>query len=637
MDSLENIKNYNSVTDFIRKKDMVNNQNSIALEYFGTKITRRDYWKCIDKYRNYFTRIGIEEKEPVAICMLNCPEYEFMFLSLLENGSIAATVSKAFLNADIRRQTIDRGIKTLVLNVEFLPELLKHKTFEQFDEDSLDRIILTTANTYMALGADIRHNDDFTMAIRKLKEVPSLKNTEIICPEELKKAIESTSDLVLPRKNVINNVATYSNTGGTTGAPKCAYHTHRGVISILMSHDRDIYKEFDMKEHSRSLLSIPISHITSQFYALLIRRTYGANIIYNPSAFDPLALREELIKENIDDVVLPFGLYYAITRYPFKEGELKINTPLCGGEPTPKMPVIDVDNQFRIAGSNRIIIGTGSTEFGSGIMASYGIEDRTNESGYFFPFAKGFIIDPKTGEKIEKEGKRGILYANAPWQMEGYLNDPESTCKFYNLTDTDGTVYGTNNDIVEIVGEHNGKTVYSMLGRTSDFVLKDKNKYYPGVSFKDNKIVPVDFEEGKFLFDLRDVLLNIKGIKEVQPIIITLNEENKKGYPVLNVTIMPGYTPVDILKTAYTELNKTDFVPEGIIFRTRFERSLSSDKREVISLIDERTGYYTFDGKDIYSVSFPKDGEPIKKIYKDEILEVEPPAPKLVFSNRHKK
>ena len=636
MEKLDDIKKYYSITDYIRNKDMVNDQNSIALEYYGNKMTRKEYWENISKYRQYFNRIGIKQGEAVAICMANSPEYEFIFLSLLENGTIAATVSKSFLNADIKRQTTERGCKTLILSIEYLPELLQHKTFLQYDNDKIDRIIFTTCSDYMSLNESKKHKIDYNGMIGQLKQIDSLRNVEIISPGCIKETIDKSPNIELPKRYVINDVATYSNTGGTTGAPKCAYHTHKAVVSLLMSHDRDIYKEFNMFNHSRSLLAIPISHITSQFYALLIRRTYGANIIYNPNVFDPKVLRDELINERIDDVVLPFGLYFAITRFPFKEGELRINTPLCGGEPTPKMPVIDVDEKFLKAGSNRIIIGTGSTEFGSGIMASYGMDDRTNESGYFFPFAKGFIIDPKTGEKITEEGKRGILYANAPWQMEGYLNDDASTKTFYNLEEN-GTVYGTNNDIVEIVGEHDGKTVYSMLGRTSDFVLKDKDKYYPGVEFKDNKIVPIDFSDGKFMFDMRDVLLNIEGIKEVQPIIVPINDKTNKGYPVVNITIMPGYSTNNILKSAYDELLKSSFVPNGIIFRTRFERSLSSDKREVISLVDVRNGYYCYDGNNIYSVEFPENNEPIKKIYTGEIQEVEPPAPKLVFSSRKSK
>ena len=633
---LENLKKYNSVIDYIRNLDSKNDPNSIALEYYGNKITRSQYWDYERKYRNYFKLIGLQKEEPVAICMLNSPEYEFVFSALLENGNIASTVSKSFLNADLNRQTTERNIKTLILSVEFLPELIKNKTFEQWNINNtyknIERIIFTTSTdfTLEEKNADLKK---FKALIDSIN-LPS--NIEIIYPGDMKKVIDSKHIDNLSTENLMDSIATYSNTGGTTGAPKCACHTHKAITSLLMSHDRDLFKEFNLKKESRSLLVIPISHITSQFYALLIRRAYGANIIYNPNVFDPKVLREILIKENIDDVVLPFGLYYAITRQPFEKNELNLKTPLCGGEPTPYMPTKDVNEKLQSTGSSRIIIGTGSTEFGSGIMASYGIEERNNESGYFFPYAKGFLLDPNTGEKITDFGKRGVLYANAPWQMEGYLNDPQATNEFFNYKDSDGVVYGTNNDVAEIVGEHNGEPVFSMMGRASDFILSNNKKtYFPGVEFKNGMVQKIDFEKGNFMFDLRDVLLNIEGVMEVQPIIVPINDVSKEGYPVVNITVHPLYSAEEILKQAYKQFyTNSNIIPQGIIFRTRFERSLSSDKREVLSLADERNGYYFVDeDEQLYSIEFPKNSDPIKTKISNKIEILEPPAPKLVYSN----
>ena len=631
----EKLKKYNSVIDYIRSLDSKNDPNSIALEYYGNKITRCQYWDYERKYRNYFKLIGLQKGDPIAICMLNSPEYEFVFSALLENGNIASTVSKSFLNADLNRQTTERNIKTLILSVEFLPELIKNKTFQQWNINNkyknIERIIFTTST-------------DFTLEekkadLHKFKEmIDSINlsdNIEIVYPGDMKKMVDSRHIEKLNVENLMDHIATYSNTGGTTGAPKCACHTHKAITSLLMSHDRDLFKEFNLKKDSRSLLVIPISHITSQFYALLMRRAYGANIIYNPNVFDPKVLREILIKENIDDVVLPFGLYYAITRNPFQKDELNLNTPLCGGEPTPYMPTKDVNDKLQLAGSSRIIIGTGSTEFGSGIMASYGIEDRINESGYFFPYSKGFLLDPNTGEKITEIGKRGILYANAPWQMKGYLNDAKATNEFFNYKDSSGIVYGTNNDVAEIVGEHDGKPVYSMMGRASDFILTTSKKtYFPGVELKNGMVQKVDFEKGNFMFDLRDVLLNIEGVMEVQPVIVPINDNSKEGYPVVNIIVNPLYSTEEILKQAYKHFyTDSDIVPQGIIFRTRFERSLSSDKREVLSLIEDRKGYYFVDeDEQLYSIEFPKNSNPIKKKISSKIEILEPPAPKLVYS-----
>ncbi|MBQ9507607.1 MAG: acyl--CoA ligase [Clostridia bacterium] len=628
-----------SAIGYIRNLDRVNDQNTTSLEYLGNKISRKEYWATVNKYRLAFLSLGIGKGEPVTVCMLNSPEYEFIFSALLENGSIASTVSKSFINADFKRQTIERGAKTLIINIEFVDEMIKNGTFLQLGDNSgeskLQRIIFTSSTEFMPQGLKyMQWNTDFESIISSIN-LP--KNIEVIFPGKLFEIANTIPSISLPNDNLIDEIATFSNTGGTTGAPKCATHTHRAIISILKSHDRTVFKEFNLKEQSRSLLVIPISHITSQFYALLIRRAYGANIIYNPFSFDPEVLRETLIKERIDDVTLPFGLYYAITRKPFRNGELKIQTPCCGGEPTPYLPTKNVNERLHSAGSSSIVIGTGSTEFGSGVMGSYGIEDRTNESGYFFPYASGFLIDPKTGNEINEEGKRGILYINAPWQMQGYLNDEEATAEFFNTT-KNGLKYGTNNDIAEIVGDHEGKAVYSMLGRASDFVMtKKQGMYYPGINIISGRIKNVDLDSGKFLFDMRDALLNIDGVMEAQPILLPFEDGSDDGYPVANITIRKDRTPIDVLMDIYNDYNnKQQFIPKGIILRTKFARSLSSDKREVISLLDDRTGYYWI-SKDrrCYRIQFPKGQEPVYELITDtdKIVCIDPPTPKSVFSS----
>ena len=626
-----------SVIDYIRQNDSVNDPSSIAVEYYSSKITRKDYWNYIESYRRYFIGLGIGVGEPVTICMMNSPEYEFIFAALLENGSIANTVSTSFLNADLKYQTVEKKSKTLILSVEFLPELIKNRTFSQLGDNGgearLQRIILTTTNDYSAKPA----KGDSALADYNalISELP--KNAEIIYPGEMAKAALKMGGIILPKEDFLGSIATYSNTGGTTGAPKCAMHTHRAIISLLESHDKNIYHDFSLKEHSRSLMVIPISHITSQFFALLLRRAWGATMVYHPLAFIPKVLRRTLINEEIDDLTIPFGLYYAITREPFQKGELKLNTAVCGGEPTPYKLTLDVNERLHSAGCSSLIIAAGSTEFGSGIMASYGIEGRSNESGCLIPGADGIIIDPNTHEEICEPGKRGILYVNVPWQMQAYYNDDKATAEFFNL-EKNGTVYGTNNDIVEIVGEHNGKPVYSMLGRVSDCVKTNNGvTYFSGFEIGKKAAVYGDFSKDRFLFDMRDAILNADGVIEAQPVLIPRTPYAKDGYPVADITIRNECNAKDVLKNIYSALYKDNgIIPAGIIILTHFERSLSSEKRETLSLTDLRKGYF-FADKDgvIYSVDFNEDGTAEKRVVPDneEIKCIEPPSPRLVFSS----
>ena len=151
-------------------------------------------------------------------------------------------------------------------------------------------------------------------------------------------------------------------------------------------------------------------------------------------------------------------------------------------------------------------------------------------------------------------------------------------------------------------------------------------------------IEPVDFEDGSFLFDMRDVLLNVPGVMEAQPIIIPHHEGAKNGYPVVNITIYPGADPKIILRQVYEHYNKcNETAPAGVIFRTHFARSLSSDKREVLSLIDERKGYFCVNKTgEFCAVEFSDNGEKVIKTLADDVVieRVNPPEPKLVFSSR---
>ena len=96
-----------------------------------------------------------------------------IFSALLENGSIASTVSKSFINADFKRQTTERKIKTLILSVEFATELAKYNTFSQLGSndsvDRLERVIFTTAGNYMPEElADKYNHQDFPTVIDAL-------------------------------------------------------------------------------------------------------------------------------------------------------------------------------------------------------------------------------------------------------------------------------------------------------------------------------------------------------------------------------------------------------------------------------------------------------------------------------------
>jgi len=629
--------------DYLRRRDKVRNGRRIAITYDGNKITQEEYWNRVEHYKKYFLSLGFFYGcgKPVTICNLNAPEYEFIYIALLELGAVVSTVSLSFFQSDIYRHSVEKEADTIVLSIEYITPKLK-EAFSRLGENNGDKriqhIIFTSAGDYRPEEKAAEYNKKFNYKeMVAFLELP--KNIKIIYPGEIKKladeqtALHNANELI----DLLSKNATYSNTGGTTtGIPKCAVHTHGAIVNLLKAHEKEVYPEFPLQEGDKALLLIPISHITSQYYSLILRRASGANIIYNTWAYEPHLITKALIEDEVNDVVAPFGLYNAIAHSPLKQGDLKhLRVPTCGGEPTPENPTKIVNERLRWAGSTSIFIGGGSTEFGSATMVTYGLEDRCNETGISLPGVENIIINPMTGKKAA-DGEYGIIYTNCPWQMKGYLNNEKATKEFFNYTDENGKVFGTNGDIGKVVREHKGKSVHAMQGRTHDFLVRtsDAKGYAIGVSYTNGKVDPVDFKQGEMLFTIRDKVLNIPGVIEAEAVLLPHSKSDEAGTPVVNVVIAPQCDPVDILKAIYASYDPDDeFAPFGVIFRTSFARSLATDKRDIVALVRDRGIYYRVDADGvIHGAELPKGSEPVFTIITDtsNIKSVEPPAPRAV-------
>lgn len=636
-------RNYLSVVDYLRWRDKTRNGKRTVIQFDGNKISQDEYWNRVEHYKRYFLSQGFFYGcgKPVTICNLNAPEYEFFYIALLELGAVVSTVSLPFFKSDIYRHSVEKDAETIILSMEYVSPELK-EAFAQLGENNgekrVRRIIFTSAGDFRPEEKAAEYNGKLNF--KEMIEALALpKNIEVVYPGEIKKIGDGAVAQYNPDEliDLLDKSATYSNTGGTTtGIPQCAVHTHKAIVNLLRAHESEAFPEFPLKEGDKALLLIPISHITSQFYGLIVRRASGANIIYNTVAFDPQFLTKALIEDEVNDVIAPFGLYTIIAQSPLKQGDLRhLRIPTCGGEPTPESPTKIVNERLIWAGSTPIFVGGGSTEFGSASMVAYALEDRCNETGMSLPGVENVIINPLTGKKAA-DGEEGIVYTNSPWQMKEYLNDEKATANFFNYTDDSGKVFGTNNDIGKVVREFRGRSVYAIQGRAKDFVVRtpDKKRYMVGVSFTNGKVDPVDFKQGEMLFKIRDSVLNIPGVLEVEAFLLPYNDGDITGTPVVNAVIAPQLDPVAVLKSICSSFRAEDeFMPAGVIFRTSFARSLATDKRDVLALVRDRGPYYSIDAEGtIIGAELPKGEEPVFTVVTDTsvVRSIAPPTPRRI-------
>lgn len=138
-----------TVLQYIKNKN-TNNLNGIALNYFGNRITYREFFENVDKVAKAFYAIGIRKGDIVTIASLHTPETIYIIYGLNKIGSVAnmvyltlsaneiienikSTDSKAFIYFAMiqeKGRIIEKefpDIKTIILDVsDSMPWYLKY-------------------------------------------------------------------------------------------------------------------------------------------------------------------------------------------------------------------------------------------------------------------------------------------------------------------------------------------------------------------------------------------------------------------------------------------------------------------------------------------------------------------------------
>ena len=80
-----------TVLQYIKNKN-TNNLNGIALNYFGNKVTYREFFENIDKVAKAFLAIGIRKGDIVTIASMHTPETIYIIYGLNKIGAVANMV-----------------------------------------------------------------------------------------------------------------------------------------------------------------------------------------------------------------------------------------------------------------------------------------------------------------------------------------------------------------------------------------------------------------------------------------------------------------------------------------------------------------------------------------------------------------
>ncbi|HWM47900.1 MAG TPA: AMP-binding protein [Xanthobacteraceae bacterium] len=226
-------------------------------------------------------------------------------------------------------------------------------------------------------------------------------------------------DLPLPKAD---DLSTLFFTGGTTGVPKGANHTH----STLMAYCYGIVARWPFPLDAARILNIaPLFHIWGFCFTLMMPVYIRAFMDLMP-AYKPALVLEEFQKRRITVFAGgPAALYLGLrANENFAKTDFSsLQVCLSGGSSCPE----ELVRSWEAATGSVLLEAWGMSE-GAPISATamHGVR-KIGSVGMPPPDTEVQVVDLETGERIMPAGERGELRVRGPQFIKEYRNRPEET------------------------------------------------------------------------------------------------------------------------------------------------------------------------------------------------------------------
>jgi len=389
---------------------------NIFLVYEDERVTYEAFHRAVAALANDLAARGVVKGDRVAVIMRNLPEWVVAFYAAAVLGAIVTPLNAWWTGPELEYGLTDSGAKVALMDSERYARLAEHLP----NCPDLKRI-------YVAREIDEVANP----LVTKLEDVIGAPASWASLPDAEPPAVEIHPD----------DGATIFYTSGTTGKPKGALGTHRGVNSNIPSAASSIARHFlrrgeqppapDPNAPKGSLLSVPLFHATGMMGVLNPTLFYGGKLALMHK-WDVIRAFELIEREKLQGAGGVPTMAWQLVEHPLRANYdlsslLTIN---YGGAPAAPELVKRIGEVLPTSAPG---IGYGMTETNA-MVTSNGAEDyinRPESCGPATPVADLKIIDPADGVTPVRAGELGELWVKGPMVVKGYWNKPEATAQTF--------------------------------------------------------------------------------------------------------------------------------------------------------------------------------------------------------------
>lgn len=445
----------------IIKEQALMNPNNVAIDYFGKKITYKNFIKEIDKAARSFRCYGIRPGDVVTICMPNMPEGVISFYALNKIGAIANMIHPLSAEEEIKNY-LNEADSVMLVAVDICYEKIERI----LSETKVYKVILVSANDSMPKALSLGYTLTKGLKIRK----PKSMEVYTFWKDFIKKSELYNYEYEVKSKKDITSVILHS--GGTTGIPKGIVLTN-GNLNALALQVKIVFK--DIVPGDKILAIMPIFHGFGLGVSVHSGFVLGAEVVLVPQ-FSAKTF-DNLVKRNKPQVIVgvPTLFEALLNNKGFNGMDMSyVKHFVSGGDSLTEKQNASINEFLRNHGCNiKVEQGYGMTESVAATALAFGKANKPCTIGIPFPGNYFKIVAKGTQEEV-KFGEVGEICVCGPTVMQGYYNNEKETNLVLQIH-KDGNIWLHTGDI----GTMDEDGVITYVQRLKRMIISSGYNVYP--------------------------------------------------------------------------------------------------------------------------------------------------------------
>jgi len=387
-----------------------------ALLFKGLRITYGELERLTDAFAVALAELGVKKGDRIALLLPNCPQFIVAELGAWKAGATVCPLNPIYTEREFEEPLVNYGAETIVTLTLFynrVKSIQPHTKLKRVIATGIKEFLPPILRLLFTLFKEKKEGHRITLQPGDLWFSDLLKT---------KGSVRRPSVSISP-----NDPAVILLSGGTTGTPKGAVGTHRGlVISAIQINSwfKNLIKEWQ----DTFMLPLPLFHVYAnagvQCSAFVGRHTLS--LIPNPRDIKDILHTIAEVRHSLF-ISVP-TLFIALLSHPdVKAGKVDFKSiKLCISGAAPLMA--ETKNSFEKLTGGRILEGYSLTEamMACTINPTLGVK-KIGSIGIPLPDVEVRIADPDSGEKILPTGEVGEVLIRAPQLMQGYWQNREET------------------------------------------------------------------------------------------------------------------------------------------------------------------------------------------------------------------